>query len=95
MSLEMTESKQEQMGALEDKSIEMLMGVLNGNPVDDAAKMAMKTLGVVAKNRQTLTAREGIRFAMARMVASPDQLKKYVESTQPEIKKLTSGKQIT
>lgn len=92
MSLEITKAKQEKLGELEDKSITMLMGVLDGNPVDDAAKIAMKTLGVVAKNRQTMTAREGIRFAMARLVASPEQLKKYVQSTQPEIKKLTSGK---
>lgn len=93
MNLDMTEAKASKMDKLEDGAIEILQEVMNGTrDMDDPAKAAMKVIGVVAKNRQTLTAREASRFNMAQSIATEEQLRKYVLATQPQIKKLTGKK---
>ena len=93
-ALEITDSKAGMLDELEMASLKVLLGVLkDGKVMSDEGKVAMQALNVVGKNRQTLTAREGIRFSMAKTLArDPEQLKKYVAASQPEIRKLLTGK---
>ena len=91
-SLDMTKSKTEKLEALEDLAINTLTEALKDERgVDDKTKIAMKTLNMVAKNRQTMTAREGIRFSMAQSIAKDGQLAKYVSTTQPEVRNALTG----
>jgi len=92
-SLDLTEAKADKFDKLEDGALGMMQDVIDGNrDMDDVAKGAMKILNVVAKNRQTLTAREASRFHMACAISDETALKKYVNATQPQIKKLTGTK---
>ena len=88
-NLDINEEKMIILSTIELKAIKVLSKALDDEgTIDDKANLAIKTMNVVAKNRQTLTSREGIRFQMAKFIANETQLRKYVESTQPEIKKL-------
>jgi len=91
MNLDITEAKAEKLGELESKAMDVLLGVMNGALVDDQAKVAMQVMNTVAKSRQTLTAREGIRFSMVKHVANKEEMRQYITSTQPQIKKLVSS----
>jgi len=91
-SLDMTKSKTERLDVLEDLAIITLTAALKDErEVDDKTQIAMKTLNMVAKNRQTMTAREGIRFSMAQSIATEQQLAKYIAATQPGVKKALAG----
>lgn len=90
MNLDMDNAKAKRFDVLEDKSIEIIQQGLDGNNIDDTVKAAIKILGVVAKNRQTLTARQAINYNMARDLEDKDKLRKYIEATNPEIKRLTA-----
>lgn len=93
MALPMTKEKMEKLQNLEDKAIDVLADVLNGSAeVDEQAKVAMKTLSVVAKNRQTLTHGTAIEFTMASSIGSEAELKKYVAVTNPQVQKALTGK---
>ncbi len=60
----------------------------------DDIRVAQGTLSNIAKNRQTMTARDALKFNMASIITDdPKKLKKYVESTQPEIKRLMGTKE--
>ena len=88
-SLDMTEAKIKDLDTLETSAITIMQKVMKDErDMDDTAKAAIKVLNMVAKNRQTLTAREGIRMSMVTYIASEAELKKYVLATQPQIKKL-------
>jgi hypothetical protein len=83
------------MEKMEVKAIDIIVDVLDEKrEVDDTAKMAMKTLGVVAKNRQTLTNRQAIGFSMAQSIANESQLKKYISVTNPKVQKALAGKAV-
>ena len=88
-SLDMTEAKIKDLDSLETSAITIMQKVMKDErDMDDTAKAAIKVLNMVAKNRQTLTAREGIRMSMVTYIADEAELKKYVLATQPQIKKL-------
>jgi len=93
-TLEMTEQKAERLSEIEDLAIDVIKDALNGvNDADDEqVKVAVKTVSMVAKNRQTLTNRAAIDFGMARMTSDDKELKKYVDSTNPQIRKAIAGK---
>lgn len=89
----MTSQKTDKLNTVEDLALDTLTDILkNDREVDDKAKIAMKALNMVAKNRQTMTAREGIRFSMAQSIAKDGQLAKYISTTQPSVKKALMGK---
>ncbi len=87
MQLDMNPKTEKAMVALEEKSIEALSEALGrGGEMDDTEKAAVKLLGVVAKNRQTLTARSALNFQMAREITSdPAAMRKYVAATNPQL----------
>ena len=92
-SLDVTQKKADRLEALEELAITTLTEALKDErDVDDKTQIAMKTLNMIAKNRQTMTAREGIRFSMAQSIGNDDQLKKYIAVTQPQVKKALEGK---
>ena len=89
--LNLSEEAAQQMGELEVQALGVLKGTLDGEVMDDAAKAAMKIMGVVAKNRQTLTNRQALHFNMASAVGTTEQLEAYVATTQPTINKALMG----
>lgn len=93
-SLNMTDAKAGKLSEIEDISLETIKKALKSEiPADnEEVKVAVKMMGVVAKNRQTLTNRSAIEFGMAQCVADEKQLKKYVEVTNPHIQKALGGK---
>jgi hypothetical protein len=92
MSLDITQDRADALTDLEGFAIEILRQCLSGETeMDDKASLAIKTANMVAKNRVTLTAREHIRFTMAQSIAEPEALERYVQTTQPEIKKALSA----
>lgn len=95
-NLQINEAKAQKMDAIEDLSLDAIKNALEGNvPADEeTVKVAVKMMGVVAKNRQTLTHRGAVEFAMASSIATEQQLKKYIEVTNPQIKKALGGKAI-
>lgn len=93
VSLAISDEKVTKLDALENKAIEVVQAALDGNSeVDERAQMAMKTMSVVAKNRQTTTHRAAIEFTMASTIGSDKELKKYVAVTNPQIRKALAGK---
>lgn len=93
-NLEMTEAKAAKLSEVEDLALGTVREALKGiNPADSAdVKLASHTLSMVAKNRQTLTARQAIGFSMASAIGSDKELKRYISITNPEVKKALSGK---
>jgi len=90
----MTEAKAKKMSEIEDMSLDTIKQAIQGdiNADEDKVKVAVKMMGVVAKNRQTLTNRSAIEFGMAQIIATEAGLKKYVEITNPQVKKAIAGK---
>lgn len=92
-NLDLTQAKISNLENLEDVAVRTLEQALNDErEVDDKVQLAMKVANMVAKNRQTMTAREGIRFSMAQSIGTEDQLSKYISVSQPEVKKALMGK---
>lgn len=93
-SLNMTEAKAKKMSEIEDMSLDTIRKALDGKTSADGdeVKVAVKMMGVVAKNRQTLTNRAAIEFGMARAIATDEGLKKYVTATSPQVQKALGGK---
>ena len=93
-TLNMTEAKATKMSEIEDLSLTTIKKALDGKLAADEeqVKVAVKMMGVVAKNRQTLTNRSAIEFGMAQCIADEKQLKKYVEVTNPHIQKALGSK---
>ena len=89
ISLQITEKKAASLNEIEELSLDTIKKALNGDmdTSDDAVKVAAKMMGVVAKNRQTMTNRCAIEFNMASTIASEAQLEKYIAATMPEVKK--------
>lgn len=94
MNLEITKEKSETLSALEDIAIQTVGRAIRGNgELSDADKAAIKVLAVVAKNRQTGTARAALGFKMAKTLMSPEELKTYVAATMPVSQKQMPAKQ--
>lgn len=94
ITLQMTKAKAKGLEEIEDLSLITIKSALKDEigADDDKVKVAVKMMGVVAKNRQTMTNRSAIEFGMAASIADDKQLKKYIETTSPEIKKALGGK---
>lgn len=93
MNLEITETKAQQFDKLEETSINLLQDYLEGRrPGGDDIVTARCVLNVIKGNRQTQTAREALRYTMVHDLSDDKVLKKYVMTTQPEIKKLSGKK---
>ena len=94
VTLQMTEAKARKLEEVEGLALDVIKDALDDNIAadDEKVKVAVKTLSVVAKNRQTSTHRVGIDFGMATSIATEEQLKKYIEATSPHIKKALAGK---
>ncbi len=94
VTLQMTEAKARKLEKVEDLALDAIREALDGTVEadDEKVKVAVKTMSVVAKNRQTSTHRVGIDFGMASSIATDEQLKKYIEATSPHIKKALAGK---
>ena len=94
ISLQMTEAKARKLAEVEDLALDVIKGALNETFAsdDEKVKVAVKTMSVVAKNRQTLTHRVAIDFGMAILIATDKEMKKYIETTSPHIKKALAGK---
>lgn len=94
ITLQMTEAKARKLEAVEDLALDVIKDALDETVAadDEKVKVAVKTMSVVAKNRQTSTHRVGIDFGMATSIATDEQLKKYIEVTSPHIKKALTGK---
>jgi hypothetical protein len=94
ISLQMTEAKAKKLEEVEGLALDVIKGALDDTLAadDEKVKVAVKTMSVVAKNRQTLTHRVAIDFGMATSIASDKEMKKYIENTQPHIRKALTGK---
>ena len=92
--LTITQKKADDLSEIEDLSMATIKEALKGtvSAENDDVKVAVKMMGVVAKNRQTLTNRAAIEFSMAGSVLSEPQLVKYVRATSPQIQKALGGK---
>ena len=93
-ALEIGTKRAEQFDKLEETSINILQDYMDGKRQGgDDVVTARCVLNVIKGNRQTLTARDALRFNMATVFADePKALKRYVKATQPEIKKLMEPK---
>ena len=90
----MTDAKAKKLEEVEDLALDTIKDALDETIAadDEKVKVAVKTMSVVAKNRQTSTHRVGIDFGMATSIATDKELKKYIETTSPHIKKALTGK---
>lgn len=93
-TLEMTNEKITKLNKVEDLALDAIRDAFMGTISADSeeAKLAIKTISVVAKNRQTTTHREAINFGMAQIIGSDAELAKYVAATNPQVKKALQGK---
>lgn len=89
INLRMSADKEKKMDEIEDLSLNTIKETLKGvtDAEDEVVKVAVKMMGVVAKNRQTLTHRSALEFTMATSVATEKELKKYVKNTSPQVQK--------
>jgi len=92
-NLEVTDAKAKKLGELEDLSIETIRNALTETiPADaETVKVAVKTLSMVARNRQTMTNRSAIECGMATRIATPEEMRKYVANTTPHVIKALTG----
>jgi len=85
-ALTIPEETNERLLRLEYDALKVLGEVLRGErPMDDQVKAAQTALGVVAKNRQTMTNRQAIQVAMARTAGTDQEFGNFVRASAPEI----------
>jgi hypothetical protein len=94
IALSLDETKAKKMEVLEELAIDKIISTLKGEGKadEDEVKLAIKSLGIVAKNRQTSTNRASMEFKLAMSIATPEQLRQYITVTYPQIRKAISGK---
>jgi len=92
-NLDIGEATEKKLAELENGALDILIAFFKGNrEYGDDVKMAIQSMNIVAKNRGTLTAREGVRFGIVSAITDdPAKLKKYVKATNPQISKLLSA----
>lgn len=93
-TLEISEEKAAKFDKLEETAIGIMQDYFDGkHQGGDDVVMAGRMINAIKGNRQTVTVREALRFNMVRALTDdPQVMKRYVESTQPGIKKLITGK---
>lgn len=89
-ALEISETKAEALNKLEDSAIKTLQEYFDGNRQGgDDIVTARCVMAIMKGNRQTSTAYTALKFNMVQAISDdPKIMKKYVTTTQPEIKKL-------
>jgi len=93
VNLEISETKEKKLDELESQAITIIGETLKEQrDFDDLAKTAIKLLGVVAKNRQTLTARSALGFNMAWTIGTDKEIANYIKVTNPVIRRQLQGK---
>jgi hypothetical protein len=90
--LQITDQKAQQLDDVEAKALKILDKALETEQYDDVAKMAMQATSMVAKNRQTQAHAAAIGFGMIQSVGTDAQIKRYVEVTNPQVKRALTGK---
>jgi hypothetical protein len=90
--LDMSNDKMQKMDDFENSCLDVLLRVVkHGDDVTDMAQIAIKGMATVAKNRQTQSAKMACMAHLAQSITDdPKEFRKYVEATQPEIKRLMS-----
>lgn len=89
MNMEITEARAEQFDKLENQACILLQEYLEGTRSGgDDVVTARCVLSVIKGNRQTSTARDALKYAMIQDLGDPKVRERYVNATQPEIKKL-------
>jgi hypothetical protein len=92
-NLEISDNRAKQFDRLEESSINVIQEYFDGTRQGgDEVVTARCMLSVIKGNRQTQTARVALKLNMVQMLADEKQLKRYIEATQPEIKKALTGK---
>ena len=93
-TLEINEEKAARFNKLEDTAIDIVQEYFDGkHQGGDDVKMAGQMINAMKGNRQTATVRDALKFNMVRALTDdPKAMKRYVESTQPGIKKIITGK---
>jgi len=86
-----TETKQK-MEAIESQCLDVLKDAFTEGITNDVVKQAKDTLAIIAKNRQTMNAREAVRFHMVESFATPEEKENYVIATCREIRKAMPAK---
>ena len=93
MALEISETRAKEFDVLEGSSIKILQEYLDGDRQGgDDIVTARCILSVIKGNRQTDTARQALRYTMVADLDNPGVRQRYITATQPEIKKLLTGK---
>lgn len=92
--LEITEAKAKRINEAENLALDVICRALGDKIAADSpkVKIALGTYSVTGKNRQTTTHNVGLGFTMAAETLSPEQLKRYVEVSNPEIKRISQAK---
>ena len=92
-NLDITENRADQYDKLEETSIRIIQEYFDGTRQGgDDIVTARCMLSVIKGNRQTMTARDSLKFNMVMSIASEKELSNYVRTTRPEIKKALAGK---
>lgn len=92
-NLDLTDAKMKNLNNLEDVAVRTLTQFLSDErEYDEKVSMAAKVANMVSKNRQTMTARECVRWTMIQEIGTEKQKCQYVAATQPEIQKVLTGK---
>jgi len=87
MALDMTAETEEKMLKLESTCLDKLQESVEAGETNDYVKQMKEMLAITAKNRQTLNARDAVRFQMVNSFASDKEKRRYVTATEPEIRK--------
>lgn len=89
-TLVMSDINAEKYSEMENQALDKIVKFLKGElDYGDEIKISIQGLNIVSKNRQTLTARQCLRFAMVRAsTEDPKVIKAYVEATDPAMGRL-------
>lgn len=87
-TIELTKQNAEKYEEIEAQCLQVLQEAFSQGETTDIAKQAVQFVGIIAKNRATQNAREGLRFGIAQAIAKDEvELRRYVTVTSPEIKR--------
>lgn len=93
-TLVLSDTNAEKYSEMENQALDKVIKFLKGDlDYGDEIKISIQGLNILSKNRQTLTARQCLRFAMVRASTDdPKLIKAFIDSTNPEMGKLLTGK---
>lgn len=93
-NMEISDERARQFDRLEKTSIDLIQEYFDGKRQGgDDIVTARCMLNIIKGNRQTMTAREALKFNMATSITDdPKLLKRYLTATNPRIGKILSAK---